>query len=113
MQVTGCDAPHYQPLNINGWFWASTLVKMLPTNRPVDGRFVKGVNEWAPTGPKGVPQPDGFTPQGGLGEEPCMAVIGNKWHDVSCHTRRAIVCEDLPPANIQFVRNQNPNVFIP
>ena len=34
-QVNGCDAPHYQPLNINGWFWASTLVKMLPTNRPV------------------------------------------------------------------------------
>ena len=25
-EVNGCDAPHYQPLNINGWFWASTLV---------------------------------------------------------------------------------------
>ena len=32
-EVNGCDAPHYQPLNINGWFWASTLVQMLPTNR--------------------------------------------------------------------------------
>ena len=29
-EVNGCDAPHYQPLNINGWFWASTLVQMLP-----------------------------------------------------------------------------------
>ena len=34
-EVNGCDAPHYQPLNINGWFWASTLVQMLPTNRRV------------------------------------------------------------------------------
>jgi len=111
-EVTGCDAPHYQPLNINGWFWASTLVKMLPTNRPVDGKFVRGVNEWETRGPKG-PQPDGFTPTGGLGEEPCMAVINGKWHDTSCHDRRQIVCEDLPPNNIQFVRNQNPNIFIP
>ena len=27
-QVSGCDADHYKPLNINGWFWASTLVKV-------------------------------------------------------------------------------------
>merc|ERR1711863_46566 len=116
-EVNGCDAPHYQPLNINGWFWASTLVQMLPTNRTVglnaDGVRVIGVNEWAKTGPKGLPQPDGFTPVGGLGEEPCMAVIDGAWHDTSCHNRRAIVCEDLPPNNIQFVRNNNPGVFIP
>ena len=116
-EVNGCDAPHYQPLNINGWFWASTLVQMLPTNRTVginaDGVRVIGVNEWARTGPKGLPQPDGFTPPGGLGEEPCMAVIDGKWHDTSCHNRRAIVCEDLPPHNIQFVRDNNPSVFIP
>jgi len=116
-EVNGCDAPHYQPLNINGWFWASTLVQMLPTNRTVglnaDGVRVIGVNEWAKTGPKGLPQPDGFTPVGGLGEEPCMAVVDGAWHDTSCHNRRAIVCEDLPPNNIQFVRNNNPGVFIP
>jgi len=116
-EVSGCDAPHYQPLNINGWFWASTLVKMLPTNRPVglnpDGVRVIGVNEWAKTGSKGVPQPDGFTPTGGLGEEPCMAVIDGAWHDTSCHNRRAVVCEDLPAKNIQFVRNSNPGVQIP
>ena len=72
-EVNGCDAPHYQPLNINGWFWASTLVQMLPTNRTVglnaDGVRVIGVNEWDRSrGPKGLPQPDGFTPVGGLGE---------------------------------------------
>jgi len=116
-EVSGCEADHYQPLNINGWFWASTLVKMLPTNRPVglnpDGVRVIGVNEWDSTGSKGQPQPDGFTPEGGLGEEPCMAVIGEKWHDTSCHNRRAIVCEDLPAKNIQFVRNENPGINIP
>ena len=110
-EVNGCDAPHYQPLPINGWFWASTLVQMLPTNRTVglnaDGVRVIGVNEWAPG------QPNGFTPRGGLGEEPCMAIIDGKWHDTSCHNRRAIVCEDLPPHNIQFVRDNNPGVFIP
>jgi len=37
---------------------------MLPTNRPVDGVSVKGVNEWAKFGDKGLPQPDGFTPPG-------------------------------------------------
>lgn len=112
-EVTGCDAPHYQPLNINGWFWASTLVKMLPTNRPVDGVSVKGVNQWSLTGDKGLPQPDGFTPTGGLGEEPCMAVIDGFWHDTTCHARRQIVCEDLPDTNIQFVRNTNPGLNIP
>jgi hypothetical protein len=111
--VTGCDADHYKPLNINGWFWASTLVKMLPTNRPVDGILVRGVNEWAASGPKGLPQPDGFTSEGGLGEEPCMAVIDGKWHDTSCHERRQVVCEDLPQTNIQFVRNNNPGLQIP
>lgn len=112
-EVTGCEADHYKPLNINGWFWASTLVKMLPTNRIVDGVTVRGVNEWALTGSKGLPQPDGFTPQGGLGEEPCMAVIEGKWHDTSCHERRLVVCEDLPQTNIQFVRNNNPGLQIP
>ena len=52
-----------------------------------------------------------------------MAVLGSrdaqgnlnayKWHDTSCHNRRAIVCEDLPPHNIQFVRDNNLGVFIP
>lgn len=31
-EVEGCDAAHFKPLNINGWFWASTLKMMPPTN---------------------------------------------------------------------------------
>ena len=31
-EVEGCDAPRFKPLNINGWFWASTLRMMPPTN---------------------------------------------------------------------------------
>jgi hypothetical protein len=66
-EVSGCEADHYKPLPINGWFWASTLIKvlgaalrtvtlsqMLPTNRPIglnpDGVRVIGVNEWAQVG---------------------------------------------------------------
>jgi len=110
-EVSGCEAKHYFPKNINGWFWASTVSKMLPTNRPVglnpDGVRVIGVNEWAPG------QPDGVIQENGFGSEPCMAVKGGKWHDTSCHDRRAIVCEDLPERNIKFVRENNPRVFIP
>ena len=32
LKVSGCDADHYKPLNINGWFWASTLVKVPETD---------------------------------------------------------------------------------
>ena len=31
-EVEGRDAARFQPLNINGWFWASTLRMMPPTN---------------------------------------------------------------------------------
>ena len=31
-EVEGCNAPRFKPLNINGWFWASTLRMMPPTN---------------------------------------------------------------------------------
>jgi len=110
-EVTGCDAEHYFPKNINGWFWASTVTKMLPTNRPVginpDGVRVIGVNEWAPG------QPSGPILDNGFGAEPCMAVIDGKWHDTPCQDKRQIVCEDLPDRNIKFVRDNNPRVFIP
>lgn len=32
VQVDGCDAPRFQPYNIRGWFWASTLQGMGDTN---------------------------------------------------------------------------------
>ena len=38
-EVEGCDQPRFQPLKINGWFWASTL-KMMPPTNVVSNRFV-------------------------------------------------------------------------
>ena len=38
-EVEGCDQPRFQPLHINGWFWASSLKMMPPTNQQSQ-RFV-------------------------------------------------------------------------
>lgn len=67
-------------------------------------------NNWAPGQPDGIIKPDGF------GAEACVALIDNgtsQWFDEVCGTRRHLVCEDLPTPNINFVRNQNPNITIP
>lgn len=114
-EVEGCDQPRFQPLHINGWFWASSLKMMPPTNQQSQ-RFY---NNWSTTGPNGRSQPDGTLKSNGWGKEACMALLDNKyndglkWHDEPCNNRRVMVCEDLPVPNINFVRNQNPNVRIP
>jgi hypothetical protein len=114
-EVEGCDQPRFQPLHINGWFWASSLKMMPPTNQ-VSNRFY---NNWSTTGPTGRRQPDGTLKPNGWGNEACMALLDNKyndglkWHDEPCNNRRVLVCEDLPVPNINFVRNQNPNIRIP
>merc|ERR1712083_536290 len=83
-----------------------------PTNQPHPEAF------WSPTGETGKPQPDndegikegpiqadnniGITIEGlqEFHDEACLAVYNNKygdgikWHDVACHTRSVIVCED-------------------
>jgi hypothetical protein len=74
-------------------------------------------NNWAPTGKPG-PQPDGTIRPDGFGNEACVALLKDnagkgKWFDEPCNTRRVLACEDLPVPNINFVRNQNPNVNIP
>ena len=75
-------------------------------------------NNWAQRGPKGA-QPNGAIRADGFGNEACMALVndaasgGYKWHDEPCGTRRHLICEDLPAPNINFVRNQNPNINIP
>ena len=33
-QNKGCDAPHLQPINVNGWFWADGNTQIPPTNQP-------------------------------------------------------------------------------
>jgi len=109
----GCDAEHLQPININGWFWAGASNTRIPaTNERQQETF------WSPTGENRVPQPDNFE---GLKEGPietefdigvtieglqefhdeaCLAALNNHyrdgiaWHDVACHFRSVIVCED-------------------
>merc|ERR1711997_1027447 len=77
-----------------------------------------GESAWSRTGETGIPQPDnyegikegpieaenniGITIEGlqEFHDEACLAVLNNKygdgikWHDVACHFRSVIVCED-------------------
>jgi len=112
-QNKGCDGAHLQPINVNGWFWAgANNDRIPPTNAPHPEAF------WSPTGETGIPQPDnhegikegpiqadnniGITIEGlqEFHDEACLAVMNNKygegikWHDVACHYRSVIVCED-------------------
>ena len=51
------------------------------------------------------------------GGESCMAVLNNfygdgiKWHDVSCHTRAMLVCEDSDQL-LQRALRENPGASI-
>lgn len=110
-EVEGCNQTRFQPLNINGWFWASTLKMMPPTNMVSTNQVF---NNWVAGQPNGAIKADGF------GVEACLALalgqpgLGNAaWTDEACGTRRHLICEDLPVANINFVRQNNPNVNIP
>ena len=42
-QVSGCEADHYKPLNINGWFWASTLVKVMSGSSLIFSPFTSNI----------------------------------------------------------------------
>lgn len=109
----GCDAAHLQPINVNGWFWAGAGNDRIPsTNQPSDKTY------WSFTGERGERQPDnhegreagpidtefdiGVTIEGlqEYHDEACLAAQNNKyndgvaWHDVACHFRSVIVCED-------------------
>jgi len=113
-QNKGCDAPHLSPINVNGWFWAgANNDRIAPTDRPAPGKSF-----WSRTGEKGEPQPDNYegikegpiNAENNIGitieglqefhDEACLAVLNNKysdgvaWHDVACHFRSVIVCED-------------------
>jgi len=113
-QNKGCDAPHLSPINVNGWFWAgANNDRIPPTDRPAPG-----TSYWSRTGEKGEPQPDNYegikegpiNAENNIGitieglqefhDEACLAVLNDKyndgvvWHDVACHFRSVIVCED-------------------
>merc|ERR1712106_258594 len=52
-QNKGCDGPHLQPINVNGWFWAGAgNGRIPPTNAPNPD------SAWSRTGETGIPQPD-------------------------------------------------------
>merc|ERR1711936_392674 len=127
-----CEGKIFDPINVNGWFWAGAgNSRMPPTNQPSQITF------WSHTGQGKKPQPDNFEglaagklvsvsdPIGltveGLQEwhdEACMAVLNNhyndgvKWHDVACHMRSKIVCEDSE-ALLQRALRENPGQVIP
>merc|ERR1712165_545928 len=121
----GCDAEHLQPINVNGWFWAGVgNTRIPPTNVPSPDAH------WSTTGENGAPQPDNHE---GIKEGPietefdigvtienlqeyhdeaCLAMLNNHyrdgiaWHDVACHFRSVIVCEDSDQL-IALVQQQN------
>lgn len=121
----GCDAEHLQPINVNGWFWAGAGNTRIP---PTDQRT--GESHWSSTGETGARQPDnyegikegpivtefdiGVTIEGlqEYHDEACLAMINNKyrdgrvWHDVACHYRSVIVCEDSDQL-IALIQQQN------
>jgi len=121
----GCDADHLQPININGWFWAGAGNARIPRT---DQRAQD--THWSITGETGAAQPDnyegikegpietefdiGVTIEGlqEYHDEACLAVLANKykdgvaWHDVACHFRSVIVCEDSDQL-IALVQQQN------
>ena len=104
----------FQPINVNGWFWAGAgNARLPPTNKASQVTF------WSHTGEGKKAQPDnyegiqagklknvkddsGLTLEGlqEWHDEACLAVLNNKyndgikWHDVACHMRSVIVCED-------------------
>jgi len=130
-QGKGCDAAHFDPININGWFWAGANNQRLPSTNTRDANTF-----WSHTGPEGKPQPDnhegleagklrkvsdpvGLTIEGlqEWHDEACLAVLNNKyndgqsWHDVACHFRSKIVCEDSDALLARVVR-ENPGAII-
>jgi len=74
------------------YFWTGGNVRGRSINWP-SGRRYNNVN-WSNTGGAGRPQPDNRE-----GDESCLAVLNNfyndgvRFHDVSCHHRKPIICE--------------------
>jgi len=116
---------------VNGWFWAGAgNSRIPPTNKASPKTF------WSNTGELKRPQPDNYegNKAGSLAnvkddsgltvenlqewhDEACLAVLNNhygdgiKWHDVSCHTRAMLVCEDSDQL-LQRALRENPGASI-
>jgi len=97
-----------QPLEINGWFWSGSGLKMRPTNEQ------STYNDWSHTGGLKRPQPDNREKKEGGYSESCLAYLNNyykdgiKWHDVACHHIKSFVCEDSAEL-LKYARSINRN----
>ncbi|KAK6633217.1 hypothetical protein RUM44_003818 [Polyplax serrata] len=107
----GChDREDLKPVDVNGWFWSAELKKLAPvTNRQQ--------TDWSPSGGIKKPQPDNREFHQGGAKETCLAILNNfygdgiHWHDVACHHRKPIVCEESE-ALLAYVRYTNPGLRV-
>jgi len=119
----GCEAPHLQPKNINGWFWSGSMAVIPPTNETAKGWKQ---NPWSHTGylsqfvSKAVPQPDNaeyLLQKSGVTLEACLAVHndwysdGIEWHDAACYRTKQFICEDSD-SMLKFVKNRHPKAIL-
>ena len=99
----GCDREDLQPINVAGWFWSGSGIRIAPTNSTPP---FWGFQPWSHTGHKSqfigedVPQPDNAEEEINGSTEACLAVFndvyddGVAWHDVACYHKKMFICED-------------------
>ncbi|XP_043197762.1 uncharacterized protein LOC122368156 [Amphibalanus amphitrite] len=103
-----CKRPDLNPIRINGWFWATPRVRMLPSDQKTPFSANRAVNDWSSAGRCGA-QPDQCDNRV---DEACMTIGNNlfgdgiKWHDETCHMQKHFICEDSDEL-INFVRFNN------
>lgn len=110
-----CKRPDLQPIKVNGWFWATPRIRMLPSDQRGPFRNPRGVvNDWSSRGQCGA-QPDQCNQRF---DEACMSVGNNLfndgigWHDETCEDRqKAFICEDSDEL-VNFVRFNNRHLNI-
>ena len=74
------------------FFWTGGQVRSGEVVWPSGGTWTDV--DWSNTGGRGRPQPDNRE-----GNEVCLAVLNNfykdgvKFHDVSCHHRKPVICQ--------------------
>ncbi|XP_037089883.1 uncharacterized protein LOC119110243 [Pollicipes pollicipes] len=108
-----CKREDLQPIKVNGWFWATPRVRMLPSNQKTPFNPRGAINDWSSAGQCGA-QPDQCDQRS---DEACMTVGNNvfndgiKWHDETCHQSKGFICEDSDEL-INFVRFNNRHLNI-
>ncbi|CAB4068580.1 unnamed protein product [Lepeophtheirus salmonis] len=118
----GCDKPHLQPRNVNGWFWSGSGERIYATNSTPPGWPEK---PWSRTGYIGqflenrdVPQPDNaeyLLKPDLVNVEACLSINNNwyddgiAWHDSACYRKKSFICEDSEPL-MRKARSYNPNI---